>query len=281
MQQFLSSSVPNWTNDDRMRALFSQFPARTVNEHSYNSRLRFWSEAILLAAREGHLAAPHLLLITPSSLPAQFQRNGLTPLGFPTVLSEMQTAGSVSPILEYTDPRNLNPSNDWSVQGLVGDAVRWGWSFVFTPASNTTAVATKLTDDPVVLIPIVEDLATTLCNHVQAHACYSTDYLHSPRAVVAAAVPHKRMTDLDLRVVACCLVRSRRAVVEFDGDRQPKMIKFLVGNPGSENSKRAISETDRGLFEMMATMESIRAQVKELDVKTEELSCFFVVVQNL
>ena len=81
----------DWNDDDRMNFMFSAFSeSRDVNPKHWDSKLHFWSKAILENCKyHGDI---HIDLMT---LKRRFARNGLTPLGLTIVLKEMLQQGKL------------------------------------------------------------------------------------------------------------------------------------------------------------------------------------------
>ena len=81
----------DWNDDDRMNFMFSAFSeSREVNPKHWDSKLHFWSKAILESCKyHGDI---HIDLMT---LKRRFARNGLTPLGLSVVLREMLQQGNL------------------------------------------------------------------------------------------------------------------------------------------------------------------------------------------
>ena len=85
----LTDLIPEWNNDEKMRAMFAVFPEKEENETVYSSRLAFWDKTIqrifehdpAAFARNGHV-----LICDYESIKGILTRNGNTPASLPLIL---------------------------------------------------------------------------------------------------------------------------------------------------------------------------------------------------
>ncbi|KAI9329878.1 Snf7-domain-containing protein [Obelidium mucronatum] len=290
MESWLTLEFPEWSNDQRISALFSRFPDRSVNSQVFEARLRFWSNAIAKAARKGFLAPTadsYAALVISSDIPtisSRFQRKGLTPLGLETVVTEMRKSGALVPVSQYlnSSPPLAQGSSSWSVSGLVKSSFQFGVSLVFgsfTESNNYNAVSD---DSGFVVVELVEEYAMRLYNHVRDTSAYSTDCIHDPKVLIRNAFENSPMSDLDCMILIKSLELSGKAVVEWEtllssAFKTSRIIKVLVSSSSSSsssninNSNCRITEADKGILHIKTTIDSIHAQISQLDAKVEQL----------
>lgn len=120
----------DWDDDDRMNFMFSAFTeSREVNPKHWDSKLHFWSKAILENCKYyGDIC------IDLTTLKRRFSRNGLTPLGLSTVIREMIQQGKLE---QKEDFLNYDSGGwlSWSF-GLVRRSFWWSVGAVWGGSSN-------------------------------------------------------------------------------------------------------------------------------------------------
>ena len=126
-----SQSLPaDWDDDDRMNFMFSAFPeSRNVNPKHWDSKLYFWSKAILDGCK-----FHEDICIDLTTLKQRFSRNGLTPLGLNIVIREMLRQGKLErkqDFLSYGSEGWLS----WSY-GLAKRSFWWSVGSVWGGRSN-------------------------------------------------------------------------------------------------------------------------------------------------
>ena len=130
----------DWEDNDRMNFMFSAFPeSREVNPKHWDSKLNFWSKAILENC-EHH----EDIFINLATLKCRFTRNSLTPLGLRIVLKQMIQQGK---LVRKQDFMNFN--NDGWMSWSFGLAKRSFWWGVHTVMGSDDAVNL---DDKFVLV---------------------------------------------------------------------------------------------------------------------------------
>ncbi|KAJ3286685.1 Charged multivesicular body protein 7 [Rhizoclosmatium sp. JEL0117] len=265
LASWASANLPEWNDNARMSALFSRFPERAVNEKIYESRLRFWTGAITGAAREGLLSTGNTTTIDASEIASRFARNGLTPLGLETVLTELRKSGALVPLSTYIQSLDqLDSESSWSLAGLVKSSVSFGFALVFGSTSTSTH------DTDLVLLALAQEYGTRLVNWVKDNSIYSTDALQD-ESIFGKALPDTHLTQIDYLVLAQWLQETRKAVVKMSNGRV-KAIKFLT--PSSSTSSKAastITESDLGVLEIKKTVNLLSRQIEDLEQKAEQL----------
>ena len=108
----------NWNDNDRMNFMFSDFPgSREVNPKHWDSKLSFWSKAILENCEN-----PREIVIDLATLERRFTRNGLIPLGLHIVLKEMIQQGKLQRKQDF-----MNSNNDGWVSWSFRLAKKFFW----------------------------------------------------------------------------------------------------------------------------------------------------------
>ncbi|KAJ3133052.1 Charged multivesicular body protein 7 [Physocladia obscura] len=270
----VTDTLPEWSNDQRMSALFSRFPERDVNAKVYESRLRFWVSAITAAAQKGLLAgdsdSANFLVVDASLIAERFQRKNLTPLGIGTVVAEMRNSGALVSVERYLN--GGSSFSDWSVTGLLKASLSYGLSLAYGFAFENTANAKFKGYD---LVPaVVQEFASQIYENVKKDAIHSTDCIRDESIFdVELACFGTRIIlrgELDRLLVIKYLENSKKVVVLYDDQRKPKVIKFL--NVSSEaTTKPAITEADIGIARITKTISSISSQITQLDGKIDQL----------
>ncbi len=85
----LEKLVPEWSNDEKMSAMFAVFPEKEENETVYTARIAFWNRAVqqvldldpALFAQNGHT-----LICDYESIKKMLTRNGSTPASLALIL---------------------------------------------------------------------------------------------------------------------------------------------------------------------------------------------------
>ena len=75
---------PEWNDDKKANVLFAPFRERSLNPHSWDRKMKFWSSAV-----EEFVKSNNLIFLNLQTLPGYFQRNNREPKCLETVLTEM------------------------------------------------------------------------------------------------------------------------------------------------------------------------------------------------
>ena len=138
-----TESLPaDWEDDDRMNFMFSAFPeSREVNPKHWDSKLTFWSKAILENCKHhGDI------FVNLATLKRRFTRNSLTPLGLGIVLKEMIQQGKLQRKQDF-----MNCNNEGWMSWSFGLAKRSFWWSVHTVLGGDDDVSLNL-DEKFVLV---------------------------------------------------------------------------------------------------------------------------------
>ena len=114
------NGLPEWSDDLRMRYLFSNSPVnRHLNVDAWDRRHAFWEGLIIHCAQEGWLPVRQSLssakpsvhvvnfpccVLDRSLMPSAFIRNGLMPLCLEIIIDEMQKNGKLVPLQHFLLP---------------------------------------------------------------------------------------------------------------------------------------------------------------------------------
>ena len=108
-----------WEDDNRMNFMFSAFPEnRNVNPKHWDSKLRFWTSAILESCE-----SLDELCFDTNVLKTRFRRKGVTPLGLNTVLKEMLNSGEIVRTSDFVDSV-YDSWSEWSY-GMAKRSLWW------------------------------------------------------------------------------------------------------------------------------------------------------------
>ena len=108
-----------WEDDNRMNFMFSAFPEnRNVNPKHWDSKLRFWTSAILESCE-----SLDELCFDTNVLKTRFRRKGVTPLGLNTVLKEMLNSGEIVRTSDFVDSV-YDSWSEWSY-GMARRSLWW------------------------------------------------------------------------------------------------------------------------------------------------------------
>lgn len=243
----------DWNDDDRMNFMFSAFTeSRDVNPKHWDSKLHFWSKAILENCKyHGDI---HIDLVT---LKRRFARNGLTPLGLNVVLREMLQQGKLE---RKQDFLNCNPEGwmPW-FYGLAKSSFWWSARTVLGGSGDDNVKV----DEQFVLADVAkENAAWVLDKHYSCVECDTTDHI-IPWNVLKTRC--KKFDDEALEIVMASLQRQGKAVL-FITPEGEKVVKFARKG---EQKVTAVSDNDVDIVKLRKTVASLTLQVNKLSNEVE------------
>lgn len=241
----------DWNDDDRMNFMFSAFSeSRDVNPKHWDSKLHFWSKAILESCKyHGDI---HIDLTT---LKRRFSRNGLTPLGLSIVLREMLQQGKLERKQDF-----FNCSTEGWMSWFYGVAKSTFWWSARTVLGGADDVKV---DEQFVLVDVAkENAAWVLDKHYSCVECDTTDHI-IPWNVLKTRCP--KFDEETLEIVMAYLQRHSKAVL-FIAPEGEKVVKFARKG---EQKVTAVSDNDIDIVKLRKTVASLTLQVNKLSNEVE------------
>ncbi|XP_076469949.1 charged multivesicular body protein 7-like [Babylonia areolata] len=115
--KYLSS--PEWTDDQKAAVLFAPFREKSLNPHSWERKMKFWTDALVECAEEQNDIVMDLKTFTN-----RFERQGKYPKCLDAVAIEMVRVGKLQKLSDFQ-----RRSNSWTVWGFdtfVRRPLTWG-----------------------------------------------------------------------------------------------------------------------------------------------------------
>ena len=89
---------PEWTDDQKSAILFAPFREKSLNPHSWEKKMKFWTDALLECAQ-----SKQVLILDLNSFTKYFERSGQYPKCLDTVAKEMVRYGPYILIFQFYD----------------------------------------------------------------------------------------------------------------------------------------------------------------------------------
>ena len=242
----------DWDDNDRMNFLFSAFPERReVNPKHWESKLHFWSKAIVEGCKfHGDIR------IDLATLNRRFSRNGLTPLGLSTVIREMLQEGKLERKKDF-----LNCGTEgwlsWSY-GLAKKSVRWSVGALWSGSAEPV----NLNEQFVLVDEAKENAEWILRRHYERAECETTDHI-IPWNVLKT---REKFDEQTLAVLVASLQIQSKAVVFKTGEGD-KIVKFTKRG---ETSISPVSESDVEIVRLKKALAILTCQVNKLSNEVEK-----------
>ena len=250
-KQFLPT---DWGDDDRMNFMFSAFPeSREVNPKHWDSKLHYWSKAILDGCKHhGDIC------IDLTTLKRRFSRNGLTPLGLDNVLKELLQQGKIERKEQF-----INCAREgwlsWSY-GFAKRSFQWSVGFVWEGSSDI-----KLDGhEQFVLVDDAKEKAQWILKQHHEHVeCETTDHI-IPWNVLKARCGN--FDDQTLTILVAALQKQNKALV-FITEEGEKVVKFARKG---ETKVAPVSDSDVEIVRLKKTLAILTLQVNKLTNEVEK-----------
>lgn len=120
------SSLPEFKDANRRRALFGALPLRSVNEGAYLDRISFWKGTLSSVLQQGLLGERTVLTITPDFAQNFRTSEGIAPRSLAGVLNQMVGDGSLVDFQTFFSKGGPGSAPG----GVLGLPLKWLWSFV-------------------------------------------------------------------------------------------------------------------------------------------------------
>ena len=245
----------DWDDDDRMNFMFSAFnESREVNPKHWDSKLHYWSSAILESCKHhGDVC------IDLATLKRRFARNAIVPLGLATVVMEMLREGKFERKDEFLSCENKGWLA-WSY-GLAKESFWWG---VGAFRGKFSKVPTNLNEnEQFVLVGEAREKGEwILRRHHECVECEITDHV-IPWNVLKSR--YKEFDEETLTVVLASLQRQGKAVLFFTIEGE-KIVKFAKK---TELKVTPVSENDVDIVRLRKTVARMTIQVRKLSDEVE------------
>ena len=242
----------DWDDNDRMNFMFSAFPERReVNPKHWDSKLHFWSKAIVEGCKfRGDIC------IDLATLKRRFSRNGLTPLGLGIVIREMLQRGKLERKEDF-----LNCGTEgwlsWSY-GLAKKSVRWSVGTLWSGSGEPV----NLNEQFVLVDEAKENAEWILKRHYERVECETTDHI-IPWNVLKT---REKFDEQTLAVLIASLQKQSKAVVFTTGEGE-KIVKFAKRG---ETSVSLVSDSDVEIVRLKKTLAILTLQINKLSNEVEK-----------
>ncbi|KAH6598642.1 hypothetical protein BASA50_003678 [Batrachochytrium salamandrivorans] len=305
------ASLPEWSNKDRLSFLFAEFPPErnADNSTSYDSLLTFWTGLIKETATMGFLSTNDfnssndalanvgcswlgpstgsVLTLQSMHLHRRFLHLSTAPLGIDTVLNAMVSDGACI-VLEDFMPRMPLASSyttSYSISALAG--MSWLMnSVLLTPLKWSLEKVTGTAHKPwtqlrrtLVVLPLIQAAANKIRAYLERHTNYSIDLIMDLQSFQdlcsASQATPLPPSAFDVQIILEYLRKTQMVVWESVSNTsvgsQYMAIK-LRATTQNVNDQLRISDIDKGVVTIKATIRKLSQQVDQLDAKIQMLA---------
>ncbi|KAL2912766.1 Charged multivesicular body protein 7 [Polyrhizophydium stewartii] len=281
MQAFLAT-LPEYSSRDKLSFLFAEFPAErtAANSTSFDSALGFWAGAVQAATARGLLLAatdhgPSALACQCMQLHRRFAAHGMAPLGMDTVLTALVASGAWVRLEDFMAGERSAAA--WLVNTLMIAPLSW----TLGKLVGTRPKPPTETRQILVCKQLVSAAAEAVMDHLDKTSAFSTDRIMDladfESLCNASGAFQQPVSALDMRLVLKHLKSDGRAAFELAeaadaakrGERRGDVIKMAAGRRRDANL--GVSETDRGVVTIKATIRTLAAQTAKMDERIQEL----------
>ncbi|KAI9321073.1 Snf7-domain-containing protein [Dichotomocladium elegans] len=266
-QQFVDFDLEHPTQ--RLKSLYSDFSSlHILNEIGYDANVSYWRSVILDCNCHGFLGnADYRLAFDLEDLPDQFQHSRLgKPMALQCVIDAMVQQGDLISLDGFLSRYALPTasSSRWSVYNVVKT---WVWPIKSSSASATYVVLPTLER---VVKYILQSYANQPVTQADAHLLTFPEFRERHRELL---IDNEEivLTDADLWLVLRYL-RSRAGVSVADDVKGYGANYTVVKIPHTIETATVITQQDRAIVSIKTTCHALRAQVDELQMKSDELT---------
>ncbi|KAG9012072.1 hypothetical protein FRB95_013603 [Tulasnella sp. JGI-2019a] len=278
LSSFLSSSWPEYKSPPppRLQSLYSDVSRqKQANPEGFKSSVGWWTrtlQAIVKAGKQPQ-SNDHLVLHASDQLSEglRWEKVG-RPLGLGAILEDLTSSTSILPLqpfLKSSTPINYTPGLAYRTAAFVlGKPLWWALAQLSLTGSDggsmTSEQRWKTFQGDYVIKALLQEAGEAAVAH-QAHKSTAvTEALYDAGLFKAefegVALPGHKLSDLDIRVLLRYLARDLRVIVIESG-----VIKFI----GSSETE-GITEVDKGILEMKATLRRLNDQINEIERQITE-----------
>ncbi|KAG7486073.1 charged multivesicular body protein 7 [Solea senegalensis] len=237
---------PDWDDDERMNFMFSDFKEnRDVNTTDWDSKMDFWTTAILKSCRDRRTVCVSL-----QELNSIFRRKEKSPLGLSTVLQSMLRCGKIQRESEFAVDCGWV---SWAVGLLLVKPLKWTFSSLV--GSRRLSL-----EESFVVIELVKEKAAELLQAYKSSefACRSLLSFHELR-VLSSKVCADEST---LCMALLQLQREKQVMVSLhEGE---KIVKFR-----QRFSITPVNDVDIGVYQLQISEKLLEEQVNKLGLESD------------
>lgn len=250
---------PNWDDNVRMNALFSDFRNRNVNPNDWDAKLNFWRQSV-----GKWCTVCNNITFTVRELRQAFNRHGRTPRGLTTVTAEMIRDGQVMTLAEFLKYTAEPGWISWSWDILVKRPLSYSWSFI----SKSLWPSQDNDNEELVLIELIKEKSAEI---LQRHHSLveSGDEDNTVTLTVLAAQCKdicKNVKDLEL----CLLFLRKQKALSLHVDQQQKIVKFFGDEPQRKPETLELSQTEKALLQLKRVKKDLEHQIELHESEAEK-----------
>ncbi|KAG8856046.1 hypothetical protein FRB96_006613 [Tulasnella sp. 330] len=278
LSSFLSSSWPEYKSPPppRLQSLYSDISRQKLsNPDGFRSSIGWWTKTLQAIVKAGKQpqSSDHLVLHATDQLSEclRWEKVG-RPLGLGAILEDLTSSSAAIPLVQFLKSStsiDYTPSLAYRAATYVlGKPLWWALSQLSLAGDDGLSITSeqrwKKFHGDYVIRSLVEEAGDAAIAH-QAHkptavteALYDVELFKSEFEEIV--LPGETLSDLDIHVLLKYLERDRRVIVIKKG-----IIKFVAFDEVEE-----ISEVDRGILEMKATLRRLDNQIDEIERQITE-----------
>jgi charged multivesicular body protein 7 len=280
LDRHLETVLPEWNNDKQMSFYMSSFKtSREVNTHEWDNRLEFWKRVIYESCHfKNTFIATNLELknfMTRTSRDPNKLVRTETPLGWKTILSEMQKMNELMELNEFKSlycSENSENFGSWMLQNMLVKPISWVFS-----SNNSNDQSTKEMEKTFVVMPILREKAFSVVNRVYREKISFMDLFISPSQLREIYFDSK-YPQSDITLVTYYITKEGPGTVV----KIPFQNTFLCGlriydSPDDRTSNAQIQEKNNkfqesyyGIIQLKETLFILEKQRKQLSTLIDQ-----------
>jgi len=243
---FLKSEVPDWTDEVVARARYKGF---TGQRGDWESRLHFWRDLVVKCAR--YL---NVVVIDPHMVQHQwFLREGVTPLGIPTVLTEMRKSGELQ-----TEDELLRPPSTLSqyTGSMLKNVFMWVGSQVW--AISGSAQSRIALPDHLIVTPLLQERISQMIKILSQAEWRQVCVVTLSRFQELCGDP-----EIAKLMMSLLITQGKGCQIKLGGKENIEGLKIsLKGAPVPD-----ATESDKHMLQLYWTLERLHQQLCSLDLR--------------
>jgi len=242
-----------WTNDQRMNALFAPLRSRELNPEAWNGKVKFWSELISKWSRSSRT-----LSFDVSKLKTVFVRDGKHPYCLEEVIQHTTQEGTTVSLQSFLNSQR-SPHQSWGAW-----MISKGASAVKTVGSKVLGVAPGE-----LLVPdIAQDFAVQLHESLQSSHLEPVvpgfKILYLTQDQVDYSI-NEFTADPRSREILLQILLEQRKLVEFELDRRKFYKVAGTGKPSA-----SIDDVDKGIVRLKVSLDHLQTEIFAVEAKLED-----------
>ncbi|CAL1544477.1 unnamed protein product [Lymnaea stagnalis] len=245
---------PELEDDQQAAVLYSPFRDKSLNPNSWNRKMKFWENWLSKIALERQCLTFDLNL-----LPSMFERKGITPKCFATVIEELAKTGRVKSIEEF---KKSNSWLSWGFNTLVKQPLTWS---VGRLVGSSTANKATLYVWPEVVKKISEQLLADL------QASMANEMTSNLLSVAELRNHHKLSirSDEEFELILTQLQHDRKIVLR-ETEEKEMIVKFCKQDATKVEN---ILDFELQVYQIQKTLKKLEKEIEDLSVRNERLVC--------